>query len=95
MDRVATMPANERAELIRLASDRLGDDMPPAVVEKDFWVCWSLTSAKRHDGRNPISRRRNQQSVLMCRRSAVTPQTKLREVIGLKFHEVDLGVDLR
>lgn len=42
MDRVATMPANERAELIRLAADRLGNDMTPAVVEKDFWVCWVL-----------------------------------------------------
>ncbi len=41
MDDVARWPAPERAELFEETSARAG--MPAAVVvEKDFWVCWTL-----------------------------------------------------
>jgi len=40
MERVATWPEAERRELFQEAAARLG--MTPAVVEKDFWVCWAL-----------------------------------------------------
>ena len=44
MNRVAVLPARERSDLFREAAWQLGDarGMNPAVVEKDFWVCWVL-----------------------------------------------------
>jgi hypothetical protein len=41
MDSVAKMGADERAVLMRLASDKR-KSLPPEVIEKDFWVCWVL-----------------------------------------------------
>ena len=41
MNRIAEMASAERATLMRLASDR-SKAFSPAVVEKDFWVCWTL-----------------------------------------------------
>jgi predicted nucleotidyltransferase component of viral defense system len=40
MDRVANLRADERRDLFRESAARRG--MRPAVVEKDFWVCWVL-----------------------------------------------------
>ncbi|MGJ5816080.1 nucleotidyl transferase AbiEii/AbiGii toxin family protein [Paludibaculum fermentans] len=40
MNSVARMPANERALAFQATAERKG--LPDAVVEKDFWVCWSL-----------------------------------------------------
>ncbi|MDO9224915.1 MAG: nucleotidyl transferase AbiEii/AbiGii toxin family protein [Pseudomonadota bacterium] len=40
MDQVARLPAHQRGELFSETAARLG--MTPAVVEKDFWVCWVL-----------------------------------------------------
>jgi hypothetical protein len=40
MDKVARLPATERRELFRETAARRG--MSPAVIEKDFWVCWVL-----------------------------------------------------
>jgi hypothetical protein len=40
MDKVAVMPGAERADLFRETAERMG--LPPALVEKDFWVCWTL-----------------------------------------------------
>ncbi len=40
MNRVAQMPAPERAEIFAETADRKG--LPEAIVEKDFWVCWVL-----------------------------------------------------
>lgn len=40
MDRIATGPASDRRDLFTEAAGRLG--MNPAIVEKDFWVCWIL-----------------------------------------------------
>jgi hypothetical protein len=34
------MPAHQRADLFRETAERM--DIPEAVVEKDFWVCWVL-----------------------------------------------------
>ena len=41
MDSVAKMAAADRALLMRQAADTK-KTMPPEVVEKDFWVCWTL-----------------------------------------------------
>ncbi len=40
MERVAGGSPGERSELFRGTATRTG--LPPAVVEKDFWVCWTL-----------------------------------------------------
>ncbi len=42
MDRIATAQADERADLFRQASSALRPARSPEVVEKDFWVCWTL-----------------------------------------------------
>ena len=40
MDRVAGFSATERAELFAESAARMSTT--PAVIEKDFWVCWAL-----------------------------------------------------
>ena len=40
MDRVATWAKADRADLMRETG--MIKKMPPEVVEKDFWVCWTL-----------------------------------------------------
>lgn len=40
MDRVAQWPSSERSALFRETAARRG--MVPAIIEKDFWVCWIL-----------------------------------------------------
>jgi len=38
MDKIAAGPASDRRDLFQESASRLG--MNPAIVEKDFWVCW-------------------------------------------------------
>jgi hypothetical protein len=40
MDEVARWPANDRADLFAAAASSRG--IMPAIMEKDFWVCWVL-----------------------------------------------------
>jgi hypothetical protein len=40
MESVAQLPSAERGELFTETAVRIG--MTPAIVEKDFWVCWTL-----------------------------------------------------
>ncbi len=40
MDDVARMSARERADLFAAAAARRG--LSPEIIEKDFWVCWTL-----------------------------------------------------
>jgi hypothetical protein len=40
MNNFATLPEAERRETFLLGSKEV--DLPPAIVEKDFWVCWLL-----------------------------------------------------
>jgi hypothetical protein len=40
MDKVANLPAAQRRDLFREVAATRG--MSPAVIEKDFWVCWVL-----------------------------------------------------
>jgi hypothetical protein len=40
MDTFARRPAADRATYFREAAARMG--LPPHVIEKDFWVCWTL-----------------------------------------------------
>jgi hypothetical protein len=40
MKRVATAGGRERADLFLVVAEACG--MAPALMEKDFWVCWTL-----------------------------------------------------
>ncbi len=40
MDKVAQLPASDRNDLFRAAATEMG--VAPAIIEKDFWVCWTL-----------------------------------------------------
>ncbi len=42
MDRIAQAPEDERADLFRRAAGILRPERAPAIIEKDFWVCWAL-----------------------------------------------------
>jgi hypothetical protein len=41
MNKVAVLPAEQRAELFSETAARKG--IGPAIIEKDFWVCWALS----------------------------------------------------
>lgn len=47
MNRVAALPAKQRNELFALTAERRGMGSV-AVVEKDFWVCWTLKHLFEH-----------------------------------------------
>lgn len=81
MDRIAGMASADRADLMRLASDRR-KALSPAVVEKDFWVCWTLNRLFR--------------SPEMAQKILFKGGTSLSKVFGLieRFSEdVDLILD--
>lgn len=81
MDGIAGMAPADRADLIRLASDRR-KELSPAVVEKDFWVCWTLNRLFR--------------SPEMAQKILFKGGTSLSKVFGLieRFSEdVDLILD--
>lgn len=40
MNSIAALPSEERREIVLQTSARTG--MSPAIIEKDFWVCWVL-----------------------------------------------------
>lgn len=42
MDTIAQAPSTERVNLFRQAAAILRPERSPAIIEKDFWVCWSL-----------------------------------------------------
>lgn len=41
MDKIATWTEKDRDALFLDAAERL-PELPPALIEKDFWVCWLL-----------------------------------------------------
>ncbi|MBI4611075.1 MAG: nucleotidyl transferase AbiEii/AbiGii toxin family protein [Candidatus Rokubacteria bacterium] len=51
MDTIARLPASERADLFTEAAGRRG--LVPAILEKDFWVCWMLKRIFALPGTNP------------------------------------------
>ena len=42
MDRIAQASSAERAELFLSSAAALHPNRSPAIIEKDFWVCWTL-----------------------------------------------------
>ncbi len=47
MNRVAALSANQRSELFTVTAERRGLGSV-AVIEKDFWVCWTLKRIFEH-----------------------------------------------
>lgn len=42
MDRTAISTAQERAQLFKAVEPRHTHRIHAAIIEKDFWVCWTL-----------------------------------------------------
>lgn len=42
VDRIAQAPAEERPDLFQRAAAEIQPQRAPAIIEKDFWVCWTL-----------------------------------------------------
>jgi hypothetical protein len=42
VDRIAQAPAEERTDLFQRAAAEIQPQRAPAIIEKDFWVCWTL-----------------------------------------------------
>lgn len=40
MNNISTLPASEREILFRNTAEKTG--LTEAIIEKDFWVCWTL-----------------------------------------------------
>ena len=40
MDKVARLPAEQRRDLFSQTAGKM--NLRPALIEKDFWVCWTL-----------------------------------------------------
>ncbi len=40
MDKVARLPAEQRGDLFSETAGKM--NLRPALIEKDFWVCWTL-----------------------------------------------------
>jgi predicted nucleotidyltransferase component of viral defense system len=40
VNKVARIPARDRADLFTETAER--KELPEAIIEKDFWVCWML-----------------------------------------------------
>src|SRR5665213_3393694 len=43
MDDIARLPATDRLDLFSASARRRG--LTPEIIEKDFWVCWTLKRA--------------------------------------------------
>jgi hypothetical protein len=42
MTDLALLPLEERQELFRRAADTGSGPRDPVMIEKDYWVCWTL-----------------------------------------------------
>ncbi|HZG44570.1 MAG TPA: nucleotidyl transferase AbiEii/AbiGii toxin family protein [Longimicrobium sp.] len=80
MDQVAKWRPEERAELFQETASRRG--VLPAIVEKDFWVCWTLRRLFLHPERRP--------AMLF---KGGTSLSKVYNVIERFSEDIDLSLD--
>lgn len=78
MDKIATSSITDRQELFQETANRRG--IAPAIVEKDFWVCWTL----KHVFGLPVA-----QHLLF---KGGTSLSKVFGVIGRFSEDVDLSI---
>jgi hypothetical protein len=70
MNRIVNLPEQERIALFKETAGM--KKMTPAVVEKDFWVCWTLArlfSSERPASKIPFTARLFSSSGLIQKRS--------------------------
>lgn len=80
MDSVARLADAQRSELFESTAQQTG--LPPAVVEKDFWVCWTL----KHIFESPVLR----EALLF---KGGTALAKASQLVSRFSEDVDLAVD--
>ncbi len=80
MNRVARMTAPDRAELFSETGNR--QELPDAIVEKDFWVCWTLLQAFTIDAFK---------DVLLFKGG--TSLSKIYQAINRFSEDIDLAID--
>jgi predicted nucleotidyltransferase component of viral defense system len=85
VDAFARLPAEERATYFRETANRMGLGAS-LIVEKDFWVCWTLRHVFLLDGQ-PRLVFKGGTSLSKCYRAI----QRFSEDIDLAFHREDLG----
>lgn len=75
------LSAPERAEIIRACSSRLGQ--APRVLEKDFWVCWTLRQLFLMPRRKPMAFKGG------------TSLSKVYQAIDRFSEDIDITIDFR
>lgn len=80
MDKVAQWPSEDRAALFQETAARRG--VVPMIVEKDFWVCWTLRRLFAHSERRPA---------LLFKGG--TSLSKIYNVIERFSEDIDLSLD--
>ena len=85
MDDVARLSAGDRADLFNEAAARRG--VAPAIIEKDFWVCWSLKRLFSLPGDNPSLAFKGGTSLSKIYQAI----KRFSEDIDLSFDRRDLG----
>ncbi len=89
MNEFASRPAKERAEVFEETSARRGTGRA-AIVEKDFWVCWTLAQLYGQGG--PSDAQRDEPALLF---KGGTSLSKAYGLIDRFSEDVDLTVDRR
>jgi len=82
LDDVARFPVRDRADLFNEAAARRG--VAPAIIEKDFWVCWTLKRLFSLPGDNP--------SLVF---KGGTSLSKIYQAIKRFSEDIDLSFDRR
>lgn len=82
MDKVALLSIDERKELFSETAARR--NMQPAIVEKDFWVCWTLSKLFGHE-----------QLVKLLMFKGGTSLSKVFHLIERFSEDIDLILDWR
>jgi hypothetical protein len=87
MNDFGSRPTHERAEVFEETAARRGIGRA-AIVEKDFWVCWTLAQLYGHDGPSDVQRER---PALLFKGG--TSLSKAYGLINRFSEDVDLTVD--
>ena len=82
MDRIANLPEEKRRELFTETAREM--DIIPAIIEKDFWVVWTLDKIFTDERLNKI---------LMFKGG--TSLSKVFDLIGRFSEDIDLILDWR
>ena len=85
MDGVARWPAEERAELFRETAARRG--VVPTIIEKDFWVCWTLRRLFTTEAQRPAMLFKGGTSLS----KVYAAIERFSEDVDISLHRHDLG----